>query len=93
MIQIQYSVSRVSVLMNYRWRCFFHLTEKKGIFDIQIEQPLIQVRKREEKRNDVAIEQALSVILKQLEVSGCRERTLYDYSTIVHYFSIDAYTP
>ncbi|QGG52621.1 tyrosine-type recombinase/integrase [Lysinibacillus pakistanensis] len=65
------------------------MTKKKGIFDIQIEQPLIQVRMREEKRNDVAIEQALSVILKQLEVSGCRERTLYDYSTIVHYFIRD----
>ncbi len=67
----------------------FLLTKKKGIFDIQIEQPLIQVRKREEKRNDMTIEQALSVILKQLEVSGCRERTLYDYSTIVHYFIRD----
>ncbi|MFJ6208151.1 hypothetical protein [Lysinibacillus sp. NPDC092081] len=48
------------------------MTKKKGIFDIQIEQPLIQVRKREVKRNDVAIGQALSVILKQLEVSGCK---------------------
>jgi len=67
----------------------FLLTKKKGIFDIQLEQPLIQVRKREEKRNDVTIKQALSVILKQLEVSGCRERTLYDYSTIVHYFIRD----
>lgn len=67
----------------------FSLTKKKGIFDIQIEQPLIQVRKHEEKRNDMTIEQALSVILKQLEVSGCRERTLYDYRTIVHYFIRD----
>ncbi|MDM5249641.1 site-specific integrase [Lysinibacillus sp. G4S2] len=65
------------------------MTKKKGIFDIQIEQPLIQVKKRKEKRNDMTIEQALSVILKQLEVSGCRERTLYDYRTIVHYFIRD----
>ncbi|RHW33406.1 site-specific integrase [Lysinibacillus yapensis] len=65
------------------------MTKKKGIFDIQIEQPLIQVRKRQEKRNEITIEQALWVILKQLEVSGCRERTLYDYSTIVHYFIRD----
>ncbi|WP_391202301.1 hypothetical protein [Psychrobacillus sp. L4] len=35
---------------------------------------------------DIQIEQALTVIIKQLEVSGCRERTLYDYRTIVHYF-------
>ncbi|ARK23672.1 integrase [Sporosarcina sp. P37] len=65
------------------------MTKKKGIFDIQIEQPLIQVSKREEKRTDMTIEQALSVILKQLEVSGCRERTLYDYRTIVNYFIRD----
>ncbi|MFJ7736913.1 tyrosine-type recombinase/integrase [Lysinibacillus sp. NPDC097287] len=65
------------------------MSKKKGIFDIQIEQPLIQVRKLEEKRKDIAIEQALTVILKQLEVSGCRERTIYDYRTIVHYFIRD----
>lgn len=67
----------------------FLLTKKKGIFDIQLEQPLFQVRKSEEKRSDMTIEQALSVILKQLEISGCRERTLYDYNTIVHYFIRD----
>ena len=65
------------------------MTKKKGIFDIQIEQPLIQVRKRQEKRNDMTIEQALSIILKQLEVSGCRERTLYDYRIMVQYFIRD----
>ncbi|QFF99607.1 hypothetical protein PB01_12625 [Psychrobacillus glaciei] len=31
----------------------------------------------------------MTVIIKQLEVSGCRERTLYDYRTIVHYFIRD----
>lgn len=67
----------------------FSLSKKKGIFDIQIEQPLIQVRKHVEKRNDLTVEKALSVILKQLEVGGCRERTLYDYRTIVHYFIRD----
>ncbi|MFJ3386358.1 hypothetical protein [Lysinibacillus sp. NPDC086135] len=65
------------------------MSKKKGIFDIQIEQPLIQVKRHEEKRNDLQIEQALTVILKQLEVGGCRERTLYDYRTIVQYFIRD----
>ncbi|UTV31698.1 tyrosine-type recombinase/integrase [Bacillus altitudinis] len=67
------------------------MTKKKGIFDIQIDLPLIQVKKQQEKekRNDLKIEQALTVILKQLEVSGCRERTLYDYRTIVRYFIRD----
>ena len=65
------------------------MTKKKGIFDIQIEQPLFPVRKQPEKRNDLQIEQALTVVLKQLEVGGCRERTLYDYRTIVHYFTRD----
>nr|WP_106780226.1 hypothetical protein [Lysinibacillus timonensis] len=65
------------------------MTKKKGIFDIQIEQPLIQVNKRQRKRSDMTIEHSLSVILKQLEVSGCREKTLYDYDTIVHYFIRD----
>ncbi|WP_391116235.1 hypothetical protein [Psychrobacillus sp. L3] len=62
------------------------MTKKKGIFDIQIEQPLFHVRTQVKKRNDLQIKQALTVIIKQLEVSGCRERTLYDYRTIVHYF-------
>ncbi|MFJ8088773.1 tyrosine-type recombinase/integrase [Lysinibacillus sp. NPDC095746] len=65
------------------------MTKKKGIFDIQIEQPVIQMKKQQVKRNDIKIEQALSVILKQLEVSGCRERTLYDYRIIVQYFIRD----
>jgi len=38
---------------------------------------------------DVQIEQALTVILKKLEVSGCRERTLYNYRTIIQYFFRD----
>ncbi|MGE7940487.1 hypothetical protein ACQKNB_00215 [Lysinibacillus xylanilyticus] len=65
------------------------MSKKKGIFDIQIEQPVIQMKKQQVKRNDIEIEQALSVILKQLEVSGCRERTLYDYRKIVQYFIRD----
>lgn len=67
----------------------FSLTKKKGIFDIKAELPLIQLMKQTEKRNDLKVEQALTVVLKQLEVSGCRERTLYDYSTIVNYFIRD----
>ncbi|QBP40735.1 hypothetical protein [Paenisporosarcina antarctica] len=49
------------------------MSKKKGIFDIQIEQPLFPVKKQPEKRNDLQIEQALTVVLKQLEVGGCRE--------------------
>lgn len=44
----------------------FSLSKKKGIFDIQIEQPLFQVRKHEEKRNDLTNKKALSVISNDL---------------------------
>jgi len=50
-------------------KALFSLSKKKGIFDIQIEQPIVQMKKQQVKRNDIKIEQALSVILKQLERS------------------------
>ncbi|WP_170061393.1 tyrosine-type recombinase/integrase [Rummeliibacillus pycnus] len=65
------------------------MTKKKGIFDVQITQPPIQLNSKEKIRQDITIEQALSVVLRQLEASGCRERTLYDYDKIVHYFIRD----
>ncbi len=67
----------------------FSVSKKKGIFNIQIEQPLFPVKKQPVKRKDLQIEQALTVVLKQLEVGGCRERKIYDYRTIVHYFTRD----
>lgn len=67
----------------------FLLTKKKGIFEVKINQPLIQVDSKEEYRKELKIEQALSIVLRQLEAGGCRERTIYDYEKIVHYFIRD----
>lgn len=71
---------------------FFVMTKRKGIFDVQIENPFIpkieQIPK-EEKRDGIKIETALKTILRQLEAGGCRERTIYDYELIVNYFIRD----
>lgn len=67
----------------------FLLTKKKEIFEVEINQPLIQVDSKEEYRKDLKIEQALSIVLRQLEAGGCRERAIYDYGKIVQYIIRD----
>lgn len=65
------------------------MTKRKGIFDVSINEPIVQLDSKKEKRNDITIKQAIKVILRQLEAGGCRERTLYDYDKIVSYFMRD----
>lgn len=62
------------------------MTKKKGIFDIHHENQFIPSIKRNEKRNGLTFEQALNTVLRQLEVEGCRERTLHDYKLIANYY-------
>ena len=64
----------------------FFVTKKKGIFDIHHENQFIPSIKRNEKRNGLTFEQALNTVLRQLEVEGCRERTLHDYKLIANYY-------
>lgn len=64
----------------------FFVTKKKGIFEIQHENQFIPSIKQNEKRNGLTVEQALKTVLRQLEVEGCRERTLHDYNLIVNYY-------
>lgn len=65
------------------------MTKRKGIFDVSINEPMIKLDSKIEKRNDITIKQANKVVLRQLETGGCRERTLYDYDKIVSYFMRD----
>jgi len=60
------------------------MTKRKGIFDVNVN--YIPTTNKEVKRNTLTIEQALNTVLRQLEVEGCRERTLHDYNTIVNYY-------
>lgn len=62
------------------------MTKRKGIFDVDYNNPFIPNVKREEKRNSLTVEQALNTVLRQMEVEGCRERTLFDYNVIVNSF-------
>lgn len=62
------------------------MSKRKGIFDVKIDNSFVPSIKREKKRESITIEQALNTVLRQLEVEGCRERTLHDYNTIVNYF-------
>lgn len=68
----------------------FFVTKKKGIFDVQINKPISATKQELKKRNDLTIEKALSTVLRQMEVGGSRERTLFDYKTIVHNFIRDS---
>lgn len=68
------------------------MTKKKGIFDVQIDNPFIkkvQSKPKKVKRDGITIKKALEVVLRQLKASGSRERTIYDYETIVNYFIRD----
>lgn len=73
----------------------FVMTKKKGIFDIDLSNQFIpstnSIKKKEEKREGITIEQALNTILRQMEVEGCRDRTLYDYRTITTNFMHNTY--
>ncbi|WP_233548054.1 site-specific integrase [Rummeliibacillus sp. POC4] len=68
------------------------MTKKKGIFDVNINldvntlsMPNQQKNKRK-KDNGITIENALQIILRQMEISGARPRTLYDYEYTIGKF-------
>ncbi|WP_150284755.1 site-specific integrase [Rummeliibacillus sp. TYF-LIM-RU47] len=68
------------------------MTKRKGIFDVNVDLnvnafsvPLNRER-NSKKDNGITIEQALRIIIRQMEVSGARPRTIYDYELIVGKF-------
>lgn len=65
------------------------MSKKKGIFDVQIDRKYTPKIKQVVKRDGIKVDSALNTIIRQLEVSGARERTIYDYQTIVGYFIRD----
>jgi len=65
------------------------MTKKKGIFEVNINNPFLPTKQETKKRNDMKIETALSSVIRQMEVGGSRERTIHDYRTIVYYFIRD----
>lgn len=70
----------------------FFVTKRKGIFDVQIDNPFIPkvtTKPKIEKRDGIKIETALNTVIRQLKAGGCRERTIYDYELIVNYFIRD----
>lgn len=66
------------------------MTKKKGIFDVKVDNPFMPTKQETKKRNGLTIQQALNTVLRQMEVGGSRERTLFDYETIVKYFIRDS---
>lgn len=62
------------------------MTKRKGIFDVTYEHPFMPFVQHQDKRVGLTIEQALNTVLRQMEVEGCRERTLFDYNVIVTNF-------
>lgn len=60
------------------------MTKKKGIFDVSIKKDIFKPAESITKK--MSAEKALSVIKRQMELNGYRERTLKDYDTIFNYF-------
>lgn len=64
------------------------MSEKKDIYKVEYETYTTPFTKFNENisRNDITIEKALDIIIRQLKISGARVRTVYDYSLIVKKF-------
>lgn len=62
------------------------MVKSKGIFDVNTLVPIFNEDKRDDFHKNITIENALKVIIRQMEVSGVRPRTVYDYNLIVRKF-------
>lgn len=65
------------------------MTKKSGLFDIDFGIEEIEIIPQQSKvkvNNSKSIEDALIIILQQMQTSGYRERTMKDYETIVSNF-------
>ncbi|RXH52793.1 hypothetical protein D6T70_04190 [Kurthia gibsonii] len=63
------------------------MTKSKGIINLDFDVgKIIETEKNEEeeKKHGITIDQALEVIIRQMEVSGYRERTINDYKYYVN---------
>lgn len=70
------------------------MTKKSGLFDIEFDTEEVEIIPQQSKvkvNDSKSIEDALIVILQQMQTSGYRERTMKDYETIVHNFQKVAY--
>lgn len=58
------------------------LTKRSGVFDVKLEVPSFFMNeevKQKESRNSLSIDKALETVLRQMRVSGFRQRTISDY--------------
>lgn len=65
------------------------MTKKSGLFDIDLSNEEIEIIPQQSKitvNDSKLIEDALLIILQQMQTSGYRKRTMTDYETIVHNF-------
>lgn len=63
------------------------MTKSKGIINLDFDVSKIvnnEKKQDEKKKHDITIDQALEVIIRQMEVSGYRERTINDYKYYVN---------
>ncbi|WP_368044765.1 hypothetical protein [Lysinibacillus sphaericus] len=70
------------------------MTKKSGLFDVDfdtVEVGIIPQQSKAKINHSKRVEDALVIILQQMQTSGYRERTIKDYETIVSNFQKAAY--